>query len=744
MGPKTPLIIGAVLVGGAALALTSVPGLATSLGLSRFFGSSGSEVLYARAGRGKLPVTVVERGNLESSSNLDVVNEVEGMTQIISILPEGTPVKKGSDLKLITGISSPSEIPAKGKDLGIVAQDEAKVLHFRVFDADGKMVLDTDEKSLADKVEAINNLKQQLEPLWPSPDATAKSGADATAKRGADSDGADTTAKSEADTTAKRGADTTAKSEADATAKSGADAATPSAPESSRPPSHDFYNSEKDQIITALIPILGPVLNKWQLVCELDSANLRDQLVNQEIATKKAEADLEQAKKTREVAEIAVREYVEGTFPQDEQSAEGQIKLAEADHIRAQDKLEWSDRMLAIGYVTVTQNQSDKLTLQKCQFTLRENQTKLAVLRKYTREKQVKELQANVAKATSDQLAKTATFGLEKSKEEKLRKQIAKCKMFAPGDGLIVYANEQNRFGSNAPLIEEGATVRERQRIFSLPDISKMRVNTKVHESMVDRIRGGLKARIRVDAFPQQVLIGTVDTIQPLPDPTSFFSSDVKVYTTLVTIGSENAGLRPGMTAQVEILVKQLDDVVSIPMTAVLEYRNKDYVYVAQPKNPPVKREIKLGISNDKLIEVKEGLREGDEVALSPASLMTDEEKREAFATSGKSGKAGEWSADAVKAGKDSPNLTPGLPGGADAKKGTAKKKGGEGGPNPAMMQKKFQNLSPDDREKLKSASDEERRSILKKAGFSNAELQQLKPPGGGGRRGGPAGGPPQ
>ena len=77
--------------------------------------------------------------------------------------------------------------------------------------------------------------------------------------------------------------------------------------------------------------------------------------------------------------------------------------------------------------------------------------------------------------------------------------------------------------------------MRERQTIFRLPDITKMRVNTKVHESMVDKVKPGMKARIRVEAFPEQ-LTGTVESVQPLPDPSSFFSSDIKVYTTQVAI----------------------------------------------------------------------------------------------------------------------------------------------------------------------------------------------------------------
>ena len=80
----------------------------------------------------------------------------------------------------------------------------------------------------------------------------------------------------------------------------------------------------------------------------------------------------------------------------------------------------------------------------------------------------------------------------------------ADCRLhdLAPSDGLVVYANDPTRaFMSNTPQVEEGAQVRERQKIFSLPDISQMQVNTKVHESHINKVKRGMKAKIRVDAY---------------------------------------------------------------------------------------------------------------------------------------------------------------------------------------------------------------------------------------------------
>ena len=68
---------------------------------------------------------------------------------------------------------------------------------------------------------------------------------------------------------------------------------------------------------------------------------------NQKITVKSAEANFENAKLTREVAEIAVVEYEEGIFKQDQATIEGEIKLAESELARARDSIEFAKDQLA-------------------------------------------------------------------------------------------------------------------------------------------------------------------------------------------------------------------------------------------------------------------------------------------------------------------------------------------------------------------------------------------------------------
>ena len=494
----------------------------------------------------------------------------------------------------------------------------------------------------------------------------------------------------------------------------------------------------------------GTKVKEGEVVAELDSAALRDSLVNQKIATQQAEASFKQAKLVREVAEYAVKEYEQGTYLQELATDRGQIALAKSDLERAVDRLKWSTEMFTKGYVSKATNIADQLTKQQADFDLEQAQTQLDVLVKYTYEKQVKSLRSDVEKAKADEFSKQSSFTLEQTKEKKLERQIEKCTLRAPGDGIVVFANDPGRMGGQQSIqIEEGASVRERQKIFSLPDTSKMRVNTKIHESMVDRVIPGLRALVRVDAAANELIKGQVVSVAPMADANNQFASDIKVYTTFVAIEGDTAklNLRPGMSAQVEILVKELDDVLSVPVQSILEFKSKDYVFIKDGDGFH-REEITIGISNDQHVEVKKGLKAGDVVALNPNTLLTDEERREAFSIAAKDAAKKDFAGD--------PNAKSVLPKGAvgpegapdDAAKAKGKGKGQRGAGGGMGSNPLFQKISPEDRTKLRGASEEERLEIFKRSGFSDDEIEQFKQMqnqmrGGGGGRGGPGGGGP-
>ncbi len=396
----------------------------------------------------------------------------------------------------------------------------------------------------------------------------------------------------------------------------------------------------------------GTKVKKGDIVCELDSAMLKDNLNNQQITVAQAEADSNDARLAREAADVALREYDEGTFKAERQALRGTILAARAAIKGAEARLERTRRarkrlgeILAArkgeatpADVVAELDLDDRLEdagqlIDREKMAIEVAETRLDVLQNYTAPRTKTERTIDIQRKRADELARQATVALEKDKQTKLERQIRKCVLVAPSDGVVVYANDPGRLGNNRVQIEEGVTVRERQKIFSVVDLNDpMRVNSKVREAMVARVGRGQRARIKVDAFPGRVLTGVVQLVYPLPDATWYGDGPpMRVYTTLVRIEDAFPGLRPGMTADVEIPIVELDNVLTVPVGAVLHFDDKDHVAVRMPGGFEW-REVTLGESDNASVEVKQGLKAGESVILDPAALMSEKERREKLA----------------------------------------------------------------------------------------------------------------
>ena len=144
-----------------------------------------------------------------------------------------------------------------------------------------------------------------------------------------------------------------------------------------------------------------------QIVARLDTweeyRNARDEA---EFAAKRARSALGQAEKNRTVAEITVKEYQEGSYPQDRQTILGEIKIAESEFVRTEDRLAWSLKMLDKHLVQDSQALADRMSQQKAEIELSNANKKLELLEKFTRVKQTTELEANVKKCELAELRK--------------------------------------------------------------------------------------------------------------------------------------------------------------------------------------------------------------------------------------------------------------------------------------------------------------------------------------------------
>lgn len=367
----------------------------------------------------------------------------------------------------------------------------------------------------------------------------------------------------------------------------------------------------------------GKEVQEGEELVRLDSAALEDQINQQKIVYEKARATQIQSDKDYEVAKISVQEYLEGTYRQELQNLQAQVTIAMENLRSAENTLQHTERMFRKGYVTPLQLETQQFAVERAKLDLGAAKTAQDVLERFTKAKTLQGLESALATAEAKKNSDKAAFDLEEARLKRLEVQLKKCVIVAPRSGMVVYANEQSRSrmgGQQGAEIKEGATVREQQNILRLPDLSQMQVRVAVHESKVDQLRRGMRARVRIQ---DRESYGTVYSVANQPEPTSFFSAAVKEYATIVKIEGGSKDLRPGMTAEVEILVAHLQDVVTVPVAAVFGQAGQTFVGVLAG-NQVEKRAVELGHTNDKSVEVKQGLQADDQIVLNPRSVFAD------------------------------------------------------------------------------------------------------------------------
>ncbi len=198
-----------------------------------------------------------------------------------------------------------------------------------------------------------------------------------------------------------------------------------------------------------------------------------------------------------------------------------------------------------------------------------------------------------------------------RAKLDLARQQLARCEIRADVDGIVVH--KLVFFGSEQRRPQVGDQVFASQPLVTLPDVSRMVVETRVRETDVHRVEKNQKVGIRVEAYPELRLTGAVAAIGALAEEETGRRS-AKFFTVRVLVNESEPRLRPGMTARVEIAVEERKSALYVPIDAVFERDGRTVVFPAQRRPRP--REVVLGPSNADFVVVEKGLARGERVLL--------------------------------------------------------------------------------------------------------------------------------
>ena len=319
------------------------------------------------------------------------------------------------------------------------------------------------------------------------------------------------------------------------------------------------------------------------------------------------------------------------------------IEKAQEDMQRAESKVTGTRKLFERQFVTKMDLDADVAAYNQAVRTLGSREMALDLFWEYDFIKEIKQLlsayqeakieTARAASIAASRLAmaqvkvdsRKRSLDSEEKDWERTRKSLEACVIRAPAAGVVIYGKEAyQRGGDQSNIIALGGSVRNRQKLISIPSTYDMVVKVKVKEKWIDMVAPGQAALINLDAYPGELFTGQVFEVAVMPSAADrhMSQSAAKVYETKVSIDGIHPEIRDGMNAVVEILVEQYENVICAPVQAVTSVGSRKVSYVLKEDGSREERTVEVGSSNKNFIEIKQGLEVGELVSLIPAKHM--------------------------------------------------------------------------------------------------------------------------
>jgi RND family efflux transporter MFP subunit len=168
--------------------------------------------------------------------------------------------------------------------------------------------------------------------------------------------------------------------------------------------------------------------------------------------------------------------------------------------------------------------------------------------------------------------------------------------------------------------VDPGEMVTSASPCVTLVDLNRVKVEVAVGEQEVNKIRPGQSCRVAVAAARSEPFPGTVTAVAPAAD------DKTKGFTVEVTLDNPDGILKQGMYAEVSLVTDTAEDVLTVPVDAVLNRDGRRIVFVVEGGEAK-ERTVTVGLTDGRLAEIKDGLKEGEQVAVAGNQSLTNGSK---------------------------------------------------------------------------------------------------------------------
>jgi membrane fusion protein (multidrug efflux system) len=195
---------------------------------------------------------------------------------------------------------------------------------------------------------------------------------------------------------------------------------------------------------------------------------------------------------------------------------------------------------------------------------------------------------------------------------EKVRAQLVQAEetaqdyaIYAPWDGVVSRVN-----------VKEGEFVAPRAVLLEIYDPASLVILAAVPEKHAAEVTAGMRVDVRLDAYPGDIMQGRIERVYP------YLDSRLRTRTMEITL-DKPIDLLPGMFARLNVLLKHIDDAVTVPLEALVTTPKGQVVFVVED-GKAIARAVKTGIEADNRIQLVSGVQPGDKVIVAGNEKLKD------------------------------------------------------------------------------------------------------------------------
>lgn len=333
--------------------------------------------------------------------------------------------------------------------------------------------------------------------------------------------------------------------------------------------------------ITKLYVKIGDEVQKGDPIAQIDELTQNNALAN-------AKATLNQAIASRQAAQAALN-----SRQGDLATHHATIALRQAEYQKAQAHFARMSELIKINAISQQEFEDSRAALAVSEANLTQSQVALAAAKNALVGANAEIVSADTAIARANNDVSTA------------QKNLGLTRLVAPIAGTVV-----------ALASEEGATINANQAtptVATLADLKKMRIKVQISEADVVKLKAGMPAKFSILGRPEQSFDAVLSGIEPAAEASNT-SNNAVYYIGYLDIDNPEGLFRINMTAQVNIVIKSIKNVLTVPAAALEQSNGQTSVKVLQSDGSAQSVPVKIGLNNRINAQVLEGLKSGDTV----------------------------------------------------------------------------------------------------------------------------------